>query len=65
MSRTSLQPAPGSHYDVTVRKVHAENGIDRNVMLEQLRAKADRPEAVDLVVVGGGITGAGKLSMRR
>lgn len=28
-------------------------------MLEQLRAKADRPEAVDLVVVGGGITGAG------
>ena len=28
-------------------------------MLEQLRAKADRSEAVDLVVVGGGITGAG------
>ena len=27
--------------------------------MEQLRAKADRPEAVDLVVVGGGITGAG------
>ena len=59
MSRTSLLPAPRSHYDVTVRKVLAGNGIDRNVMLEQLRAKADRPEAVDLVVVGGGITGAG------
>lgn len=59
VSRTSLQPAPGPHYDVTVRKVLAGNGIDRNVMLEQLRAKADRPEAVDLVVVGGGITGAG------
>ncbi|MEC7384226.1 MAG: FAD-dependent oxidoreductase, partial [Actinomycetota bacterium] len=28
-------------------------------MLEQLQAKADRFEAVDLVVVGGGITGAG------
>ena len=42
-----------------MRKVLAGNGIDRNVMLEQLRAKADRPEAVDLVVVGGGITGAG------
>ena len=59
VSRTSLQPAPRSHYDVTVRKVLAGNGIDRNVMLEQLRAKEDRSEAVDLVVVGGGITGAG------
>ena len=42
-----------------VRKVLAGNGIDRNIMLEQLQAKADRFEAVDLVVVGGGITGAG------
>ena len=42
-----------------VRKVQPETGIDRNVMLEQLRAKADRLEPVDLVVVGGGITGAG------